>query len=174
MKVLLGKGVFQEQLLKRDFKGDTPIHIAAKSGSIEILDFFMTAVTPAFMELENDFGLTPLSLVSEKLDMLKERLVQDVPESYSPDIVEEMRQKASEKISKMKQILGYLKEFDNYIDVDKWQKRFEIPLPVFLEVCVDPNLQRFMGFPMNTDIVEDQQDLSQIKNSSNKKKEIEL
>jgi len=80
----------------------------------------MTAVTPAFMELENDFGLTPLSLVSEKLDMLKERLVQDVPESYSPDIVEEMRQKASEKISKMKQILGYLKEFDNYIDVDKW------------------------------------------------------
>ena len=71
---MLGKGVFQEQLIKRDFKGDTPIHVAAKSGSWEILYYFLTASTPSFLELENDFGLTPLMLVEDKLEILRERM----------------------------------------------------------------------------------------------------
>jgi len=53
------KTVFIEELVKRDFKGDTPLHAAAKAGSIDILEFFVTASTPAFLEIENDFGLTP-------------------------------------------------------------------------------------------------------------------
>jgi ankyrin repeat protein len=53
------KTVFVEELVKRDFKGDTPLHAAAKAGSIDILEFFLTASTPAFLEIENDFGLTP-------------------------------------------------------------------------------------------------------------------
>mmetsp|Transcript_6184 Transcript_6184/g.10000 ORF Transcript_6184/g.10000 Transcript_6184/m.10000 type:complete len:132 (-) Transcript_6184:408-803(-) len=56
---LLGKTIFIEELLKKDYKGDTPLHMAAKSGSLEILSYFMTACTPNFMKIENDFGLTP-------------------------------------------------------------------------------------------------------------------
>ena len=62
LKTMLGKGVFQEQLIKRDFKGDTPIHVAAKSGSWEILYYFLTASTPSFLELENDFGDFEISI----------------------------------------------------------------------------------------------------------------
>ena len=47
-------------MLKRDFKGDTPLHAAAKAGSLEVLEFYMTACTPSFLLLENDFGLTPI------------------------------------------------------------------------------------------------------------------
>lgn len=62
LEALLGKSkqiVFLEELLKRDFKGDTPLHTAAKCGSRDVLHFFLTACTPAFLELQNDFGLTP-------------------------------------------------------------------------------------------------------------------
>ena len=70
IKVLLGKSVFQEELLKRDFKGDTPLHTAVKAGSLDILEFFLTACTSSFLELENDFGLTPKQALAEKVSML--------------------------------------------------------------------------------------------------------
>lgn len=61
LEALLGKKkqtIFLEELLKRDFKGDTPLHTAVKHGSREILEFFLTACTKPFLELQNDFGLT--------------------------------------------------------------------------------------------------------------------
>lgn len=51
MKELIGKTVFVEELLKKDFKGDTPIHTAAKSGSLEVLEFFVTACSKGFLEV---------------------------------------------------------------------------------------------------------------------------
>ena len=56
IKALLGKTVFVEELLKKDFKGDTPLHSAAKAGSLDVLNFFLTACTPQFLEIQNDFG----------------------------------------------------------------------------------------------------------------------
>lgn len=41
LKELLGRSVFIEELVKKDFKGDTPLHIAAKTSNKEILEFFM-------------------------------------------------------------------------------------------------------------------------------------
>ena len=58
--------------MKKDFKGDTPLHIAAKSGSTDILEFYMQTCTPSFLEVENDFGFTPKVALMEKLMMLKE------------------------------------------------------------------------------------------------------
>jgi ankyrin repeat protein len=63
IKALVKRIIFQEELLKRDFKGDTPLHSAAKSGSLDVLSFYLTACTPNFLLLENDFGLTPLFAV---------------------------------------------------------------------------------------------------------------
>jgi len=33
LKQLIGRSVFIEELVKKDFKGDTPLHLAAKNGN---------------------------------------------------------------------------------------------------------------------------------------------
>jgi hypothetical protein len=37
LKLICGKAVYIEELIRKDFKGDTPIHLAAKNGSKETL-----------------------------------------------------------------------------------------------------------------------------------------
>lgn len=37
LRELLGHSVFVEDLLKRNYNGDTPLHVAAKAGNLEIL-----------------------------------------------------------------------------------------------------------------------------------------
>ena len=49
IKELIGRSVFLEELVKKDFKGDTPIHTAARSGNLEILEFYITACTRNFL-----------------------------------------------------------------------------------------------------------------------------
>lgn len=41
IKELIGRSVFIEELVKKDFKGDTPLHLAAKNANLEILEFYM-------------------------------------------------------------------------------------------------------------------------------------
>jgi len=72
LKALLGRTIFIEELLKKDCKGDTPLHVAAKNGNYEVLEFFITACTRCFMELQNDFGFTPKEAAKEKLDFIEE------------------------------------------------------------------------------------------------------
>ena len=74
IKALLGRTVFIEELLKKDFKGDSPLHSAAKSGSLEVLGFYLTACTPQFLEIQNDFGFSPIEAARQKLAMVKEAL----------------------------------------------------------------------------------------------------
>ena len=49
-----------------------------------------------------------------------------------------------------------LETFEEFINVDTWDKRFEIPLSVFLEVCIDPNLKIFLVFHTRTDLEEEE------------------
>ena len=51
LKQLLGRTVFLSQLLKKDYVGNTPIHVAAKSGSLETLKFFCSVITPNFLKM---------------------------------------------------------------------------------------------------------------------------
>jgi ankyrin repeat protein len=51
IKELIGKSVFIEELVKKDYKGDTPIHLAAKSGNQEILEYYLSNVTKNFIEI---------------------------------------------------------------------------------------------------------------------------
>lgn len=71
---LLGRSIFIEELLKKDFKGDTPIHTAAKQGSLDVLKFYVSSVTKNFLLIQNDFGLTPLEAVKEKCNHVQDRL----------------------------------------------------------------------------------------------------
>jgi hypothetical protein len=38
------------------------------------LAFYATACTPNFFELENDFGMTPLQAVKEKISMIRDQV----------------------------------------------------------------------------------------------------
>mmetsp|Transcript_87773 Transcript_87773/g.120905 ORF Transcript_87773/g.120905 Transcript_87773/m.120905 type:complete len:124 (+) Transcript_87773:2477-2848(+) len=58
LKQLLGKAIFTPLLLKKDYKGDTCFHVAAKHGSLEVIEFLGGGATRAFLEIQNDFGLT--------------------------------------------------------------------------------------------------------------------
>ena len=60
LEAMLGKDVFISQLLKKDYVGNTAFHVAAKSGNLEVLEFLCTAVTPNFLQIQNDFGFTAL------------------------------------------------------------------------------------------------------------------
>jgi len=73
LRELISRTVFIEELLKKDFKGDTPIHTAAKSGNLEVLEFYVTACTKTFLEIQNDFGFTPKEAVKEKIRLLEEK-----------------------------------------------------------------------------------------------------
>ena len=58
LRELIGRSIYIEELLKKDFKGDTPLHTAAKNGHIEILEFFLSACSRHFLDFQNDFGFT--------------------------------------------------------------------------------------------------------------------
>jgi len=64
LKHICGKSVFVEELIKKDFKGDTPIHLAAKKGSMKVLEFFLETSTRSFIEMQNDFGLSVIEACS--------------------------------------------------------------------------------------------------------------
>lgn len=68
---IVKNNIFFEELLKKDYKGNTPIHAAARNGSTEVLEFYLTNCTQKFLEIENDFGFTPLEAIKEKIKFLE-------------------------------------------------------------------------------------------------------
>jgi ankyrin repeat protein len=109
IKALVQKSLFQEELLKRDFKGDTPLHSAAKAGSIDVLSFYLTACTPKFLELENDFGMTPLVALQEKVSMIREKVADKEMTSQEKD-------KFYRKMEKLLAVQVFLQDFDDFIN----------------------------------------------------------
>lgn len=51
IKFVIGRNVFVTEMLKRDYKGDTALHLAAKAGSYEMLEFMCNSVTPGFLAI---------------------------------------------------------------------------------------------------------------------------
>lgn len=72
LQFICQRTVFINELLKKDYVGNTAMHVAAKSGSLEVLEFLCTAVTPSFLQIQNDFGFTPLEAAQEKYLLLEE------------------------------------------------------------------------------------------------------
>ncbi len=58
LKVLVDSRSFFEELIKKDYKGDTPLHLAQRRKSKEVMDFFMTQAQEGMLDIQNDFCLT--------------------------------------------------------------------------------------------------------------------
>ena len=137
IKAILGKTVFVEEMLKRDFKGDTPLHAAAKAGSYDVLEFYLSACTPSFLTLENDFGLTPIQATAEKICILQEKI-------RDKECSLEAKDKYFSKIEKLQDIDRFFHSFDNFVTDETWAERFELTREQYLEHAEDPNLRVFM------------------------------
>jgi len=48
---IVGRHVFIDHMIKRDFEGNSPLHSAAKAGSLEILRWYCQHVTKGFLEI---------------------------------------------------------------------------------------------------------------------------
>jgi hypothetical protein len=105
---------------------------------MDVLSFYLTACNPRFLELENDFGMTPLAAVKEKVAMIRDKV-------EAKNVGSQEKDKLYRKMEKLLAVQNYLLNFDDFITEEKWDARFEIPLHVMLELSVDPNLEIFMG-----------------------------
>jgi hypothetical protein len=153
LKQILGRTVFIEELLKKDYKGDTPIHTAAKSGSLEVLEFMVTACSKGFLEIQNDFGFTARDAVKEKIRIMEEKQYgkkEGDGKIVAPEGLEvngdgtgenedaegndeEMNSGETDtKLAKLKDALKYLEKFDKYIAEESWKERFDVPYNAYL------------------------------------------
>ena len=66
------KSAFVDQLLKRDYQGNTPIHTATKAGHARVLQWLVRNSSPNFLLLQNDFGHTPEVAAQEKANIYDE------------------------------------------------------------------------------------------------------
>lgn len=49
------------------------MHLAAKTGSLKILKFFLESITRSMLEMQNDFGLSVYEATSQKIRMMEEK-----------------------------------------------------------------------------------------------------
>ena len=133
LRGIVKNSIFFEELLKKDFRGDTPIHTAARKGSAEVLEFYLTNCTNKYLDIENDFGLTPLEAIKEKLKFLETE--QDDGKKDNEEI--------KSKIYDLKRSEELIEGFTEWICEERWQ--YDIGYKEFLSKC-DPDLKLFMGF----------------------------
>jgi len=49
------------------------------------------------------------------------------------------------KINRIRQAARYLENFNDFINEESWNNRFDLPLDMFLEDVADANMRIFMG-----------------------------
>ena len=105
----------------------------------------MTACTASFLELENDFSLTPLQALSEKISILQEQ-------ARDKDLAIDKKEKTLRKLEKLLRVENFMNEFTDYVNETTWNRRFDVPLVIFLEMCIDQNLKLFMNMETRGDL----------------------
>lgn len=154
MQELLGRTVFISQLLKKDYVGNTPIHVAAKSGSVETLKFLLTSSTPTFLKMQNDFGFTPVEAAQEKYHLMEESFSSKQANAQTREeraTLQEMEGKVKAKIQRIKECTRLCIMFKEFINEESWGARFDLPLALFLEQVADTNMRIFLGMATDED-----------------------
>mmetsp|Transcript_16944 Transcript_16944/g.28690 ORF Transcript_16944/g.28690 Transcript_16944/m.28690 type:complete len:98 (-) Transcript_16944:57-350(-) len=90
--------------------------------------------------------MTVQEALETKMEMMSETLSEDLDDST--------KDKISEKLSRLEKISDLLADFTDFINEARWNRRFEVPLAVFLEMCVDQNLRKFLGMELREEVEE--------------------
>ncbi len=139
IQTLVGKRWFFDELLVRDWKGDTPIHTASKNGSIETLEFYLQNSTHRFADIENDFGSTPLEAVRTKIkfcELGEVELIRDDGQELKED----------DKLANLRRCENLLETFEDWLDRENWP--YEVSYEDFCRKA-EPDLKVFMGLHAN-------------------------
>lgn len=148
LKKLIGRHTFISQLLKKDYVGNTAIHVAAKSGSLETLQFLLQNVTPNFLKMQNDFGFTPLESAQEKYHLMEENLSNKMANAKTREeraTLQEQADIVQKKIQKIKEGTKIMVHFKQFINESTWNESFDVPWEEYLENVIDTNMRIFMG-----------------------------
>ena len=119
---MLGRIVFISQLLKKDYVGNTAFHVAAKSGSIEVLEFLCKLVTPNFLKIQNDFGFTALEGAQEKYHLLEDQLMGSKSDRNSP----ETKEKLKSKLQSLQEVCKLLMNYQDWVTEERWNESFDL------------------------------------------------
>lgn len=147
LRELLGNNVFVEDLLRRNYKGDTPLHVAAKSGNLEVLQFFLENCTSRFLDIENDFGLTPLQSATSKRE-----LVDSKPSSNKQADKDNSDFEKQEKLDRVSQ---FLSQFQDFLTVEGWSQKYDLSYQAYIDKQMDPALALFLDIDGSLDDVLD-------------------
>ena len=79
---VVGKGVFGQEMIEKDYKGDSPVHTAAKCGSGAVLRYYLENGSGRFVEMKNDFGLTALEAVRAKIKYMEDNEGEEGEEAW--------------------------------------------------------------------------------------------
>ena len=122
LKAMLGRIVFISQLLKKDYVGNTAFHVAAKSGSIEVLEFLCKLVTPNFLKIQNDFGFTALEGAQEKYHLLEDQLMGSKSDRNS----QETKDKLKSKLQSLQEVCKLLMNYQDWVTEERWNESFDL------------------------------------------------
>ena len=148
LKQLLDRSVFIDQLLKKDYVGNTPFHTAAKAGSIETLQYLCAAATPSFLKIQNDFGFTPAEAAQEKYHLMEESFSNKLANAQTREeraALQLKQEQVKAKVAKIKECTKFLIHFKDFINEESWNARFDLPYANYLEQVADTNMRIFLG-----------------------------
>ena len=129
LEALVEGRVIVEELLMKNFKGDTPIHKAIKCGSARVLEYFLESITKDYTEFQNERGQTPWEAGKEKMIKLEETSPQSV------------------QLIKIGNCLHLMEHFSNYLTQANFeQKGFSISLTEFKAHVADEEMLHFLRF----------------------------
>ena len=78
LKILIDDQPFQEEVIRKDYLGDTPLHKAGKRGNIPMVEFYLSPTNSKtdrmILDLQNDFGLTVFEAVNDKIKLLEDSI----------------------------------------------------------------------------------------------------
>ena len=116
---IVRKSSIVDELFKKDYKGDTACHVAAKSGHWEILEYFFKNSIKSIMSIQNDFGFNIEEVIKEKIRFLDEKGVsemnvtleslKDLKKEESPD-----KAKVDEKLRRVRELLKKVEAFKEF------------------------------------------------------------
>ena len=72
----------------------------------------------------------------------------------SGEISKEKVEQYRRKLERCMACVQLLKNFDNFVDQDRWDAQFDVSLDMYLEQVASVNMRLFMGMPKPTDLIQ--------------------
>ena len=96
---------------------------------LEVLEFLCSAVTPNFLQIQNDFGFTALEAAQEKYHLVEDQLMGAKSDKNTPETAAQLR----EKMDRLQVICRRLMSYNDWVNEETWNDRFDLQLDMFLE-----------------------------------------